>query len=80
MASVRGARQGMASVRASGSEIRNQGARETRDEGRSDFALSVTLSAALETRSAIGIALYRLPRASPSLPDTLSVLGEYVGR
>ena len=47
-------------------------ARETRDEGRSDFALSVTFPAALETRSAIGAALYRVP-LSPSLSLTLSL-------
>jgi hypothetical protein len=58
----------------------SKGARETRDEGRSDLGHSVTLLAALETRSALGVALYRLPRLSLSLSYTLSVLGEYVGR
>ena len=55
-------------------------ARKTRDEGRSDLGHPVTLLAALETRSALGVALYRLPRLSLSLSYTLSVLGEYVGR
>lgn len=57
-----------------------RGARDKGDKGRSDLALPVTLSAALETRSALGVALYRLLRLSLSLPYTLSLLGEYVRR
>ena len=71
--------QGMASLGA-GRKFRlgsSKGARETRDEGRSDFALSVILSAALETRSALGVALYRIP-LSPSLSLTLSLYGHSV--
>jgi hypothetical protein len=62
--------QGMASLGA-GRKFRlgsPKGARDRADEGRSDLGHSVTLLAALETRSALGVALFRLPRAFPLSP------------
>ena len=50
-------------------------AREKAGEGRSDLGHPVTLLAALETRSALGVALYRLPRLSLSLLHSLCTGG-----